>query len=85
MERDEVVFACAVDELSCIVGNLFAVLDAPCDVLNSEGGLVICGETHSGKRGVLAIHKDFCCFHGNKTDLDAVRGKVCLERKCKHG
>ena len=85
MERDEVVFACAVDELSCIVGNLFAVLDAPCDVLNSEGGLVICGETHSGKRGVLAIHKDFCCFHGNKTDLDAVRGKVCLERKSKHG
>lgn len=36
MERDKVVFACTVDELSCIVGNLFAVLDAPCDILKGE-------------------------------------------------
>lgn len=36
MKRDEVVFACTADELSCIVGNLFAVFDAPCDVLKGE-------------------------------------------------
>ncbi len=85
MEQEVVVFACAVEELSCIVGNLFTVLDAPCDVLNGEGELVICGVTHSGKRGVLTVHKDYCCFCGDEADLKAVRSRACLERKCKHG
>lgn len=85
MEQDEIVFACSVDELSCIVGNLFTELDAPCDNITGERQLVICGTTHSGKHGTLVIQKDFCCFSGDKADLEAVRSKACLERKCRYG
>ena len=85
MTDDEFVFACPPEDLSCLVGNLFGELATPCELVRSETGLVICGYTHSGNYGVLVIHKDYCCFKGIKGDLDAVRNKVCVERRCKRG
>ena len=81
-QTEAVVFACAAGELSCIAGNLFIALDAPCDILSSEDEFVICGTTHSGKSGALIIRKDCCTFYGDKADLEAVRGNTCAERRC---
>lgn len=58
MEMEETFFACSTQELSCIIGNLFVEIDAPCDIkFGEEKGLVICGTTHSGKHGL----KKQCC------------------------
>ena len=51
---EEVVFSRPADELSCIIGNLFAELKPPCG-FGSSGDLVICGTTHSGNDGRLVI------------------------------
>lgn len=81
----EIVFSCPPAELSCIVGNLFVGIDPPCDAPITENGLVICGTTHSGRQGRLHIHKDYCLFYGEESDLAAVRGGVCVERRCRNG
>lgn len=86
MEMEETFFACSTQELSCIIGNLFVEIDAPCDIkFGEEKGLVICGTTHSGKHGFLTIHKDYCVFRGCKEDFEAVKNGVCVERRCKNG
>lgn len=82
---EETVFACPPDELSCLIGNLFGELATPCTEVHRGVGLVICGYTHSGRYGVLSIHKDYCCFKGAKEDLEAVRGGICVERRCNRG
>lgn len=85
LQREEIVFACPPSSLSCLVGNLFGELDTPCDVVKGETGLVICGTTFSGNKAVLTIHDEYCCFSGLRSDLDAVRNGVCVERRCKNG
>jgi hypothetical protein len=80
-----VKFSCPEKELSCIVGNLFAGLDPPCNNQNIEEGIVICGTTHSGKHGSLRIFKDHFLFSGDAADINVVRKSVCLERRCCNG
>lgn len=81
---DEIVFSCAPDEVSCLVGNLFSSLDPPCEYEPTEG-LTLCGTTHSGRYARLVIREDRCLFYGERDDLEAVRGGKCPERRCKHG
>lgn len=78
-------FACTLDELSCIVGNLFAGLEVPCDLLHGKDCLTICGETNSGKWAALEIYNTHCCFYGDESDLAAIRGRTCLEGRCGRG
>lgn len=68
-------------ELSCMVGNLFAELEPPCDVPFSQG-LTLCGITPAGNRAVLLVNRDFCIFRGEAEDLKAAR-LGCLNRRCK--
>ena len=51
---EEIVFACAPSELSCIIGNLFAEIRPPCDAPRSVH-LTITGTTHSGVDAQLVI------------------------------
>ena len=80
---EEIIFSCPPDEVSCLVGNLFAELDPPCDAPMRSDRLTLCGRTHSGSSAVLFIYKDYCCFYGMREDLEAVRGSTCIERRCK--
>lgn len=68
-------------ELSCMVGNLFAELEPPCDVPFAPG-LTLCGITPAGNRAVLLVHRDFCIFRGEAGDLEAAR-RSCLNRRRK--
>lgn len=65
-------------ELACIIGNLFAGLEPPCEDCNlGENGLTICGPTHSGNYGRLTIQKDRCIFYGRPEDLAEVLNGEC--------
>ncbi len=79
---EEVVFSRPADELSCIIGNLFAELKPPCG-FGSSGDLVICGTTHSGNDGRLVIVGDHCIFCGQAEDLSEVLNGRCPERGCR--
>lgn len=68
-------------ELSCMVGNLFAELEPPCDVPFAPG-ITLCGITPAGNRAVLLVHRDFCIFRGEAGDLESAR-RGCLNRRCK--
>lgn len=68
-------------ELSCMVGNLFAELEPPCDAPFAPG-LTLCGITPAGNRAVLLVNRDFCIFRGEAGDLEAAR-RGCLNRRCK--
>jgi len=80
----EIAFSRPADELSCIIGNLFATLQPPCDVKMSDA-LVICGMTHSGSYARLIVKKDCCIFQGEPADLVAVLNGRCPERRCRNG
>lgn len=82
---EEITFSRPADEISCIVGNLFASVQPPCD-LGCSTDLVICGTTHAQNYGRLTIKTDRCIFYGVKEDLDAVLTGWCPgERRCRHG
>ncbi len=82
---EEVQFSCPVSELSCIVGNLFAGLELPCEEIAGATGLVISGETFSGRQATLTIGPEKFVFVGCVEDLKAVRESICLGRKCSCG
>lgn len=56
-----------------MVGNLFAELEPPCDVLFSPG-LTLCRITPAGNRAVLLVNRDFCIFRGEAEDLKPPAG-----------
>ena len=81
----EVEFSRPADEISCIIGNLFAQLQPPCDLERSTD-LVICGVTHAGNYGRLIVKSDRCVFNGEPEDLDTVlAGKCPGGRRCRYG
>nr|DAY70092.1 MAG TPA: hypothetical protein [Caudoviricetes sp.] len=82
MER--VVFSRPADELSCIIGNLFCFLHPPC-APRDRTGLVLRGITHSQNPGELIIKSDHCIYFGERSDLDLVLNRVCIERRCANG
>lgn len=73
-------YTCPRCELPCVIGNLFDQIEPPCSERN-EGELVICGTTHSGKRGVLIIEKDTFRFEGDPEDLRFMREHSCPNRR----
>lgn len=62
MSKEEFVFARPPNELSCIIGSLFAELNAPCEHICKNDEIVLCGTTFSGNEGVLVIRHDCCRF-----------------------
>lgn len=76
----EQIISVKPEELSCLVGNLFAELEPPCDALHSVG-LTLFGRTPAGNQVVLLILKDYCVFRGEPEDLEAAK-RSCLDRRC---
>ena len=72
-------------ELSCLVGNLFAELEPPCEKDLDPEGLILCGRTPSGRDAMLLICRDRCTFIGVAEDLNAARNGKCPNRRCQHG
>lgn len=85
MELQEIRFSRPAAEVSCIIGNLFAALQPPCDELGADDSIVICGLTHSKNYGRLTIKSDRCVFYGHPEDIEAVLNGRCPERKCENG
>ena len=85
MEMQESRFSRPAAEVSCIIGNLFAALQPPCDELGTGDSIVICGLTHSKNYGRLTIQSDRCVFYGYPEDIEAVLNGRCPERKCENG
>lgn len=80
----EITFSRPADELSCIIGNLFATVQPPCDV-KENAAIVICGMTHSNTYARLIVKNDRCIFYGEPSDLAAVLNGRCPERRCGNG
>lgn len=77
----EQVISVKPEELSCLVGNLFAELKPPCDIPYAAG-LTLCGCTPAGREAVLVVIRDYCIFRGDPEDLEAAR-RPCLDRRCR--
>lgn len=83
---DELVnFSLPAGKLSCLVGNLFAELEPPCDRALDPDGLTLCGRTPSGREATLLICRDRCTFIGAAEDLKAARNGKCPGRRCQYG
>ena len=80
----EIVFSCKAEELSCIVGNLFAEIEPPCGIEKSDR-LTICGTSHTGNACRLIVGTQYCLFCGMPEDLEAARNTPCIERRCCNG
>lgn len=78
-------FSMPIVELSCLVGNLFAELEPPCNEKQDPAGLVLCGRTKSGQNASLLICWDRCTFVGSREDYNAARNGKCPGRRCLYG
>ncbi len=78
-------FSLPADKLSCLVGNLFAELEPPCDKQYDPDGLMLCGRTTSGREAMLLICRDRCTFIGDPEDLKAARNGKCPRMGCPNG
>ena len=72
-------------ELSCLVGNLFAELEPPCEKDLDPEWLILCGRTPAGREAMLLICRDRCTFIGCPEDLNAARNGKCPNRRCQYG
>ncbi len=80
-----VTFSVPNKELSCLVGNLFAEIEPPCEAPHGPDDLSFCGRTRSGKDAMLLVSKDYCIFTGDPDDLKAARDRPCIDRRCSYG
>ena len=69
-------YACTVDELSCIIGNVFAELRPPCGLCRC-GQLVICGTTVTGEEATLIVTEFGFDFDGDPDLIDKIRQRRC--------
>ena len=69
-----------MQELSCIIGNLFTELEPPCPVCEGMPQLTICGTTYTGAKAVLVIGADGFYYDGNPDDIAKIR-----ETRCNNG
>ncbi len=72
-------FACTRRELSCIIGNLFAEVEPPCETC--KGGadrLTITGKTYTGKRAILTVTEFGFTFDGDAEEVERIRERRCL-------
>ena len=72
-------------QLSCLIGNLFAELEPPCDQKLDPDGLVLYGRTVAGREAMLLICRDRCTFIGNQEDRNDARSGKCPGRRCLYG
>ena len=80
---DTIRFYLTPPQLSCLIGNLFRHLDAPCGAGQLEAdGITLYGWTISGERGELHIFPDRCIFTGRLEDYQTARFGACPERGC---
>ena len=80
---DTIRFYLTPPQLSCLIGNLFRHLDAPCGAGQLEAdGITLYGWTISGERGELHIFPDHCTFTGRLEDYQTARFGACPERGC---
>lgn len=73
------------EELSCLVGNLFAELEPPCDQNLDPDGLVLYGTTKAGRDAMLIVCPDRCTFIGNVEDYTSARNGHCPGKRCRRG
>lgn len=85
MKMKSIEFSAPPQELSCLLGNLFAELEPPCDVGEASCTLAVCGHTLNGNYARLLMFGDRCVFTGDPADLEAARCGPCLERRCARG
>lgn len=85
MKNELIYLSLPPAELSCLVGNLFAELEPPCEKDLDPEGLILCGRTPSGRDAMLLICRDRCTFIGVAEDLNAARNGKCPNRRCQHG
>lgn len=78
-------FSLPAEKLSCLVGNLFAELEPPCDQKLDPDGLTLFGRTVAGREGMLLICRDRCTFIGDPEDLNDARNGKCPVRRCLYG
>lgn len=78
-------FFLPAEKLSCLVGNLFAELEPPCEKQYDPDGLMLCGRTASGREAMLLICRDRCTFIGDPADLKAARNGKCPRLGCPNG
>lgn len=78
-------FSLPAEKISCLVGNLFAELEPPCDKRIDPEGLMLCGRAPSGREVMLLICRDRCTFIGNLDDLNLARNGKCPNRRCEYG
>ena len=84
--NDLINFSLPVEKLSCLVGNLFAELEAPCGRDLDPDGLILCGRTPAGREAMLFVYREHCLFVGDPEDLDAARNGPCPNsRRCGRG
>jgi hypothetical protein len=70
-------YSCANAELSCIIGNLFTEITAPCGNCK-EDNIVICGTAYTGEAVKLVIVADGFLYDGNPDTLAAIRERRCI-------
>lgn len=85
MKNELIYLSLPPAELSCLVGNLFAELEPPCEKDLDPEGLILCGRTPAGRDAMLLICRDRCTFIGFAEDLNAARTGRCPNRRCLYG
>lgn len=73
-------YSCTNAELSCIIGNLFTEITAPCGHCKDDN-IVICGITYAGEAARLVIVSDGFLFSGNPDTLAAIRERRCISNE----
>lgn len=83
--NDLINFSLPPQKLSCLVGNLFAELEPPCEKQYDPDGLMLCGRTPAGREAMLLVCRDRCTFIGNPEDYKAAREGCCPNWRCSCG
>lgn len=70
-------YSCPKAELSCIIGNLFTEITAPCGKCKADR-ITISGTTYTGEAATLVIVEDGFLFDGSPDTLTAIRERRCI-------
>lgn len=70
-------YACSKAELSCIIGNLFVELSAPCGKCEADG-VIISGIDYNGEAATLVIVEHGFLFDGNPAAITTIREGRCI-------